>query len=122
MSWPKDIVVCLECGQATDHPVFFSRPCDGDEPHGPTQTISVVPTSEVGGLVEIGEFVAEEYGQLIGLVRDLLRDAARIYEPGFEDPPHIAAARDLTEHEGARKDLETALTNYRALRGGEKDG
>jgi hypothetical protein len=55
--------------------------------------------------VEKLEFAAEEYRMALGLIGDLLRDAERIYEPGYEDPPHIAAARNLTEHEEALKDI-----------------
>lgn len=42
-SWPKQIIICLECGAVVgpENPVG----CSGgeDEYHGPTQTVSVVP-------------------------------------------------------------------------------
>lgn len=52
------------------------------------------------------DYIHETYGEALGLIRDLLKDAERIYEPGFEDPPHIAAAKDLTEHEGSLNELQ----------------
>ena len=55
---------------------------------------------------ELLDAAAEEYRMALGLIRDLLKDAERIYEPGHEDPPHIAAARDLTEHRGTIAAIE----------------
>ena len=67
-------------------------------------------------LAETLGFAADEYKAALGLIRDLLADAERIYEPGFEDPPHIAAARNLTDHEGALKELEAAIAQIPAIR------
>jgi len=60
-------------------------------------------------LEDLLEGVEEFYGEALGLVRDLLVDAERIYEPGFKDPPHIASARDLADHEGILAKVRDAV-------------
>jgi hypothetical protein len=54
--WPKEIVVCLECGKhdLTDFALRDLSSCSGEGgDHGPTQKVSVVPISEVEGLVGV---------------------------------------------------------------------
>lgn len=58
---------------------------------------------------ELLEEVDEFYGEALGLIRDLLKDAVRIYEPGFEDPPHIRAAKNLGDHEETLRLVRAAL-------------
>lgn len=81
--------------------------CDGE-----WLSVSALPAirkQERERVREILEGVDEFYGEALGLIRDLLWDAERIYEPGFEDPPHIAAAKDLGDHEGTLKRVRAAL-------------
>lgn len=55
---------------------------------------------------------AEDYEQAIGLISDLLLDAERVYEPGFEAPPHIAAARNLEDQREALRGLQAIADRF----------
>lgn len=54
------------------------------------------------------------YAEALGLIRELLDDAQRLYEPEKGWPPHIEKARHLGDH-------EETLTAVRALLAGEQE-
>jgi hypothetical protein len=41
-NWPKEIIICLECGATSNGKTGFGGLCNGDAVHGPTQKVSVV--------------------------------------------------------------------------------
>jgi hypothetical protein len=55
------------------------------------------------------EGVGVFYPEALSLIRELIEDAMKVYEPEKGWPPHIEAARNLGDHEQTLADVRKAL-------------
>jgi hypothetical protein len=80
--WPKELVVCLECGEPGTEDGGFARYCSNGGEHGPTQQVSVVPASSMQEVRDALEFAEAQLrgGVVVGKVppRNVMRAYDRI--------------------------------------------
>lgn len=104
--WPKEIVVCLECGKVSHTGNDWVGPCQGNDPmHGPTQKVLVVPKSTLDSRDQAIKELVEAAGRF-------LHQAS----PNVHSKVALSPGRKLL----AEADLRAAVASAKQTLGGDQ--